>query len=273
MSIDRTNYNLLTNDDGSNTVGSVWNKAAIKDVLLDPIDAAISSVSQTTTSTGTQNNFALSANAGLLLCNNASLLTLTGLAAGYDCQILDIVAIGAGQVDLANQNTSSTAANRLINTATATISLSGGSGSARLRYDASTARWRVLSHEQGAWITRTFNAGDYTANGSMTWTVGSGDVTRCAYLLRGRALTVSIYLATTTVGGTPSTALKILVPGGFTITNLHDVPIRINDNGTNTLGFCEANGTTMDCYKSDLSNWTAATNTTYVTLNATFEVT
>lgn len=38
--IDRTNYNALVNDDGSNTVGSPWNKAAIKNVLLDPIDAA-----------------------------------------------------------------------------------------------------------------------------------------------------------------------------------------------------------------------------------------
>jgi hypothetical protein len=41
MSIDRTNYNALVDDDGSNTVGSIWNKQAIKNVLLDPIDAAI----------------------------------------------------------------------------------------------------------------------------------------------------------------------------------------------------------------------------------------
>jgi hypothetical protein len=43
MSIDRTNYNALVDDDGSNTVGSIWNKQAIKNVLLDPIDAAIAS--------------------------------------------------------------------------------------------------------------------------------------------------------------------------------------------------------------------------------------
>lgn len=41
MAIDRTKYNLLVDDDGTNTVGTVWNKAQIKDVILDPVDAAI----------------------------------------------------------------------------------------------------------------------------------------------------------------------------------------------------------------------------------------
>jgi len=36
--IDRTQYNLLADDDGSNTVGTVWNKNKVKTVLLDPID-------------------------------------------------------------------------------------------------------------------------------------------------------------------------------------------------------------------------------------------
>ncbi len=41
MPIDRGPFNLLQDDDGSNLVGSVWNKAAIKTVILDPADAAI----------------------------------------------------------------------------------------------------------------------------------------------------------------------------------------------------------------------------------------
>jgi hypothetical protein len=39
MAIDRAPWNTLIDDDGSNTTGSIWNKAAIKTVLLDPIDA------------------------------------------------------------------------------------------------------------------------------------------------------------------------------------------------------------------------------------------
>jgi len=42
MAIDRGPWNALVDDDGSNLVGSLWNKAAIKTVLLDPIDAAFS---------------------------------------------------------------------------------------------------------------------------------------------------------------------------------------------------------------------------------------
>ncbi len=42
MAIDRTYFNALIDDDGSNTVGSLWNKAAIQNVILDPVDAFVS---------------------------------------------------------------------------------------------------------------------------------------------------------------------------------------------------------------------------------------
>jgi len=38
MAIDRGPWNALVDDDGSNLVGTIWNKDAIKTVLLDPID-------------------------------------------------------------------------------------------------------------------------------------------------------------------------------------------------------------------------------------------
>jgi hypothetical protein len=41
MAIDRTNWTALVDDDGSNTVGTLWTKDKVKTVLLDPIDAAI----------------------------------------------------------------------------------------------------------------------------------------------------------------------------------------------------------------------------------------
>jgi len=42
MPINRGPWNALVDDDGSNLVGSIWNKAAIKTVLLDPTDAFVS---------------------------------------------------------------------------------------------------------------------------------------------------------------------------------------------------------------------------------------
>jgi hypothetical protein len=41
MSINRTAYNALVDDDGSNTVGSPITKALLSSVLLNPIDAAL----------------------------------------------------------------------------------------------------------------------------------------------------------------------------------------------------------------------------------------
>ena len=40
MPLDRTWYNTLVDDDGSNTVGTLWNKAAV-DSLMDAVDAAL----------------------------------------------------------------------------------------------------------------------------------------------------------------------------------------------------------------------------------------
>jgi len=44
MAIDRGPWNALVDDDGSNLVGTVWNKDKIKTVILDPTDAAIAAV-------------------------------------------------------------------------------------------------------------------------------------------------------------------------------------------------------------------------------------
>lgn len=51
MAINRTPYNALIDDNGTGTTGSIWNKNAIKTVLLDPIDAAFEPVYGTFTPT------------------------------------------------------------------------------------------------------------------------------------------------------------------------------------------------------------------------------
>ena len=171
---------------------------------------------QTITSTGTQNDLAVTAARYLLLrVNNASLVTITGMSAGTDGDVIDMVSIGAGRVDLTHQGGGSTAAQRLINFATVGLTqLAAGSGTARFVYDGTTARWRLVEHEQGAWITPTFAAGDYTsATGS--WTVASGDVLAHKYWLKGRTLTYINQVSDSTVGTTPST-LQIAIPASHT---------------------------------------------------------
>jgi hypothetical protein len=40
LPINRAPFTALVDDDGSNTIGTPWNKAAIQGVILDPVDAA-----------------------------------------------------------------------------------------------------------------------------------------------------------------------------------------------------------------------------------------
>ena len=101
-------------------------------------------VVQTITLTGTQNDVALTTGLTLLRVNNATLVTITGLSAGTDGQRIDVVAIGAGTVVLTDQGAGSVAANRTITGESGPLVLPAGTGRARLTYDATTARWRVL---------------------------------------------------------------------------------------------------------------------------------
>jgi lysophospholipase L1-like esterase len=233
-------------------------------------------VPQVTTLTGAQNDFALSPGCTLLRCNNATLLTLNGFAAGFDGQQVRIAAVGAGQVDIANQNTGSVPVNRVINGVTGSVSLSTN-GSCVIAYDAATFRWRLISHDQGAWITPTFAAGNFTGSGTMGWTVASGNVATLAYLLeaRQRKLTVSWEIGGTTVVAPLSNFLQFAIPGGFVAAKLMRTPAVLSDNGTPSNGYAtvDAAGVIVKLAKTDGSNYAAAAATTAQRGSFAFEVT
>lgn len=272
---------FVIDDDGSEETGSVFT-AAERQAMLDLIEARWTE--QVVTATGTQHNLSITASsleADVLLCNNASDLTITGIAApaspSRPGKPLAIFSAGAGNVYLSHQHASSSAANRLVNHVTSGLTpLAAGAGVAILRYDATASRWRLVSHEQGAWITPTFAAGDFTANGSMTWTVASGDRVALRYYLKGRQLTVTFYLQTTTVGGTPNTALFIGNGqfGALTLQPNTYWPLAlVSDNGTLRNAIMSPNGTQIAISRQDGGNWTAATDTTTVLGTGLFEAT
>lgn len=237
----------------------------------------------TTTSTGTQNNFApgLIGNT-ILRANNASLLTITGVAAGFDGQLLTIVTINsAGQVDLPHNSVSSSAANRFVNFATSgNTSLSAAAnlgGSATYQYSTTDAIWRLIQHEQGGWITPTFAGGSYTGS-SNTWTVAAGDVTTQAYMLRGHTLTVAFSLVTTSITGGTILTLQIgnAAWGGFTATKEIYGLMDYSDAGANNqvgrVGITAA-GTTLSLIRlSGTGNFSLSADLTPLRGEITFEV-
>jgi hypothetical protein len=261
--IDTTTYfwQIVARNVSGSATGAVWSFTADAAVQEDSV------ITLTTTSTGTQNDFSPGTlgNLTILRCNNASLLTIQGLANGVDGQLLWIESVGAGQVDLANQHASSAAANRLINNVTGPISLAAGSGRALLHYDGTTARWRVLQHEQGAFINQSYSAGDFT-NAAGSWTVDAGDLSVFAYRLSGRQLTIKFTIFNSSVVTTGGSALSIAIPGVWNAAaaGITYESVVIQHNGTSYLGTATWVSGGLISLSIHGANWTNSTNGTNI---------
>lgn len=124
-----------------------------------------------------------------------------------------------------------------------------------------------------AWTTPTFAAGDYTASGSMTWTLTSGDVALHKYIVIGKTVHWHLVLTTTTVGGTPSTGLRVAMPAGMTLNGASRGVHWYLDNGTEGFGGYVVNASYVEFFKSNSgTNWTASTNNTAIYASITFEI-
>lgn len=111
---------------------------------LTDIESILQSASVITT-TGTSAALALPTGAGnlVIFANNATALTVQGIAAGSDGQHLTIFSIGAGNLIFQNQNVGASAANRLITPQANDQTLTAGVTQASFIYDLTVARWRM----------------------------------------------------------------------------------------------------------------------------------
>lgn len=214
--------------------------------------------------------------ATVIRMNNASLATIRGLKAGTDGQTVTIISVNA-QVDLAHQNTSSLAANRLLNLAASAPS-SLNIGSVTYVYDITTARWRMTTHNQGNWISSPFNAADFTANGATIWVVGSGDVNELQYRLRGNELLVTFALINTSVTVATSVLLNININqfGGYLIKSIQSLNTCLIRDSTNGFlgGFCQVQfgNSFMSIFKTTVTDFILSTNDTDMYGQVAFEV-
>jgi hypothetical protein len=249
-----------------------------------PSNAIGSIASSTIATAGVVTALPLPANSGgdlVIYMTNPTLTTIQGIAAGQANQGLTIIATGAGQVDLANQNVGAAAATRLMNFATsANTSLSpplgtGTGGEARFIYDAVALRWRMVAHDQGTWITPAFNAANYTASAG-TWTLQAGDVTANAYRLSGKTLQWNLNLVTTSVSNA-GVNLIAAIPGGFMNATVGFQLTRSSDNGAAVVvGIAQLiNGTASVLLASTVVGvgYAIAANTTAIQVLLTLEVT
>lgn len=125
------------------------------------------------------------------------------------------------------------------------------------------------------WTTPTFSAGNFTANASMTWTVASGDVVTYAYQVIGKMMTVAWYITTSTVGGTPSTELRIAIPNSAIATKFMATTFIAVDNAAAQevgLASVTVGSAFIGLSLLDATNWAAATDATAVYGQITFEI-
>jgi hypothetical protein len=258
-------FNNLVNDDGSNTVGTLIDKAQFQLLLMGAV--------VTSTSTGAQNNWAPGLDGHTLFTwAGASDAAVTGLATGTAGQIAMIRNTSTTKViTFAHLSGSSSAANQFTNSATSGVTPVAPGG--WIIYRHTGTNWQLVAHEQGAWITPTYAAGDFTA-ATGTWTVDSGDRLLWKYRLAGRTLHVKFSLGTTSVSATPVYLLG-KIPGGYTSTADTTQPMQAQNAGAATaVGAVSASATDLAFFSTIGGGpWGTATNNTAVNGTHVFEVT
>lgn len=149
MPLDRTWYNTLVDDDGSNTIGTPWTKAAV-DSLLDSVDALDAAaefktgVQSITLSSGTNSNVTVSSGTRVIrIAGNADgTSTLTGLTGGSSGRILSIFNVAGFNIAFKHLTTS-TASNQLVTPNNGVDFTMGAFDAVDLWYDSTNSVWRV----------------------------------------------------------------------------------------------------------------------------------
>lgn len=232
---------------------------------LDGVDGIrYNTVTVTTTSTGTQNNFdpsstiALGYQITLIRCNNATDLTITGLPAGvFDGQIVMFYSIGAGNVLFQDASLGSGSTVELQNFATSINTPISVKGSAVYAYDSTSTTWRMQSHDQGAIITYTPVWGNL---GTANTTTGSSVSGRYQVIGRTVFYKISFAFGVGTVGG--NAAYTWTIPLAASGASFHSGSAYISDAGTGVYGAIMTlqTTTTLVAYSTDVIN-TGVSNT------------
>lgn len=279
------NRSLATavNDDGTGATGTILNTTWWT-AAQDMIDAMKSRV--TISLTGTQNNMSITQGGiegDLILLDNATDITITGIAApaspAKPGKSIILRPINTGNVYVSYNSGGSLAGNKIItNVSSGLTPILAGKGFMKLTYQDSSARWEITGHEMGGYFQPAFNSANFAGSGSMSWTLASGDRTTSGWKLVGNVLHYFFSIATSSVGGTPSTDLLIGNGewGGFTSTfGMTDKVAYCLDNNVYRESYMVsgAASTVLAARRADGSNWTASTDQTAISGTFQFQVT
>lgn len=215
---------------------------------VQPFDKTIAD-----TSTGSQNNWAPGISGhSFIVWNGASDTTITGMASGVTGQQVLITNKSATKVMyFLHQSGSSSAGNkfRCISTSTNPGTPVAAGGWALFEYDGTD--WRLVNHDQGAWI-------DYSATSTVTGWAASPTV-HIGYRLVGSTVFVIFEIT----GTSNATSVSFTLPFSVSLNGATDVSGalgRTEDNtafGADVGVFALPTGATVNCYKDNTQGaWT-----------------
>jgi len=127
---------------------------------------------------------------------------------------------------------------------------------------------------QGAWTSVAYDSSNFSAAGSMTWTVEEGDIYTYAYSISGKTMTVAAETWGTTIGGTVSQYLKIKIPNNQVAKKGTRTTLITRNSGLQ-IGYAYVlpNSNWIEIARNaDTTNWILNTNDTGLGFNLTFEI-
>jgi len=263
-----TSFLNLVNDDGSNTVGTLIDKAEIQALLMGTY--------LTRTDTGAVNNWAPGVDGHTFTAwAGASDATFSGCAGGQAGLLHVVRNTGTKVAYFLHASGLSSAANQYANSVTSGATPIAPGGYIAHRHTGSV--WQLVAHEQGAWIAPAWVQAHFTGNGSMTWLVEVGDVGTSRYRLTGRTVTYAFNFLTTTIAGTPNTQLQISNAqwGGYTIAAvIYQQGMAFANDGTVRAAYSQApaSGTAINLITTAATAWAAVVNAGYFAGTITAEV-
>lgn len=112
------------------------------------------------------------------------------------------------------------------------------------------------------WSTQSYSAGNFTGNGSLTWTVDAPDLVASSYFTMGKTMLWTVYIVTSTIGGVANSELRIAIPGGNTIATVTNGVCSGFNNGTaaDVQWIGQASNNYVTLFKAFGTNWTLSTN-------------
>lgn len=145
-------------------------------------------------------------------------------------------------------------------------------GASRGFIDKNTNANSLLAY--GYWQTQTFAAGNFLANGSMTWTVAAGNVSTAEYCVIGGTMFLHLEVDSSTIGGSVNTQLIYTMPIASQTSSVFACEIRVN--GTRQMAVAQTVAASKNVAifvdATRATNWTLSTGNAGVSLNLAVRV-